>query len=411
MPGLETRTLPSGAAELVGLWRARSVAVRDGVLAAVLAAVAFAPGLVDNGVMVGELEQRPLDAVGLALVMGQCLPLFARRLRPLACLAAVALCFAAVQLLAYPPTFASVGIVVALYSAGAHQEHRRVPMTAALTVGYLLLTLALSLRGSPERAADYVAFYLVMLSVAGAGALMRSWRAGEAERRRRGAELAVARERNRIARELHDVVTHHVTAMVVQADSARFRPADQHAGLMSGISDTGREAMADLRRLLGVLEGSEDPGSPRVPETVDGSSAHSALEGLDPAADQLGDLVERVRRSGQPVELTVRGDRPDLDPGIGLTAHRVVQEALTNAVKHARGQPTGVLIGYGRDRIDIQVTTEGLGRSSVPDLLSGGRGLTGLGDRVRVFGGEFTAGELPRGGFVVRARLPLEGGR
>lgn len=408
MLGLENRAFPRVATDLVGWWRARSVALRDGVLASALAVVAFAPGLVDNGVMVGELPQRPLDAVGLVLVMGQCLPLVARRLRPFACLTIVALCFAAVQLFAYPPTFASVGVLVALYSAGAYQDRRRLPMTAAMTAGYLLLALALAARGSSERVVDYVAFYCVMLAVAGAGVLMHSWRVGEAERRRRGAELAVARERNRIARDLHDVVSHHVTAIVVQSDSARFLPADQHADLMSGIGDSGRQAMTDLRRLLGVLE---DPDLHHAPDAVDGSAAHSARGTLDPAQDQVGDLVERVRLAGQPVELTVRGERPDMDPGIGLTTHRVVQEALTNAVKYAHGRPTGVLIDYERDRVDIQVTTEGLGRASVSDLPSGGRGLIGLGERVRVFGGEFTAGGLPRGGFVVRARLPLDGGR
>lgn len=408
MLGLEKRAFPSVATEIVGRWRARSVALRDGLLASALAVVAFAPGLVDNGVMVGELPQRPLDAVGLVLVMGQCLPLVARRLRPFTCLTIVALCFAAVQLFAYPPTFASVGVLVALYSAGAYQSRRRLPMTAAMTAGYLFLALALAARGSSEHVTDYVAFYCVMLAVAGAGVLMHSWRVGEAERRRRGAELAVARERNRLARDLHDVVSHHVTAIVVQSDSARFLPADQHADLMSGIGDSGRQAMTDLRRLLGVLE---DPDHPHDPDAVDGSAAHSARGTLDPAQDQVGDLVERVRLAGQPVELTVRGERPDMDPGIGLTTHRVVQEALTNAVKYARGRPTGVLIDYERDRVDIQVTTEGLGRASVSDLPSGGRGLIGLGERVRVFGGEFTAGGLPRGGFVVRARLPLDGGR
>ncbi|WP_455011056.1 DUF7134 domain-containing protein [Nocardiopsis protaetiae] len=154
MPGPETRALPSGATELLGRWRARGAALPDGVLAFTLTAMAFVPGLVDNGVVVGELPQRPLDAVGLALVLGQCLPLVVRRLRPLACLAAVALCFAAVQLFAYPSTFAGVGVIVALYSAGAHQSRFRLPTVAAMTVGYLLLALALNARGSSERVVD-----------------------------------------------------------------------------------------------------------------------------------------------------------------------------------------------------------------------------------------------------------------
>ncbi|WP_460858098.1 sensor histidine kinase [Nocardiopsis coralliicola] len=411
MLGLGTRALPSGTRQLVGAWRGTSATVRDGALALALAAAAFAPGLVDNGVMVGELPQRPLDAAGFALVMGQCLPLVARRTHPAACLAAAALCFAAVQVLAYPPTFASVGIVVALYSAGAHQDRHRIPSALALAAGYLVLAFALAARGSSERLADYVAFSLVMSAFAGAGALIRAWRAGEAERRRRGAELAAARERNRIARELHDVVSHHVTAIVVQADAARYLPASRHGELvsdLSGISDTGRQAMADLRRLLGVLEGPEAPGAP---DAFGGPSAAAQGPAADSSADGVHELVERVRRAGQPVELAVRGERPALEPGVGLAVHRVVQEALTNAVKHARGRATAVLIDYGGDRIDIQVTTEGAGPSPARDLPSGGRGLTGLGERVRALGGEFTAGTLPRGGFVVRARLPLGGAR
>ena len=406
MPGLETRALPSGATELLGRWRARNVALRDGVLASALTALAFVPGLVDNGVMVGELPQRPLDAVGLILVLGQCLPLIVRRLHPLACLTLVALCFAAVQLFAYPPTFAGVGVIIALYSAGAYQNRLRTPTAAALTAGYLILALALDARGSSERVADYAAFYFVMLACAGAGALMRSWRAGEAERHRRGVESAAARERTRIARDLHDVVTHHVTAMVVQADSARFLPADRHADLMAGISDSGRQAMADLRRLLDVLQ---DPDLPHTSDTDGGS--FPAEGNLDPAADQVGDLVERVRRTGQPVELKVRGERAATDSGAGPTIYRVVQEALTNAVKYAHGRPTRVLIDYARERVDVQVTTEGPGRTPAPGLPSGGHGLSGLGERVRASGGEFTAGDLPRGGFVVRARLPSGGNR
>ncbi|WP_285732641.1 histidine kinase [Nocardiopsis sp. ATB16-24] len=408
MPGLETRALPSGATEILGRWRARSVALRDGVPVSALTALAFVPGLVDNGVMVGELPQRPLDAVGLVLVLGQCLPLVARRLSPLTCLTLVTLCFAAVQLLAYPPTFASVGVIVALYSAGAHQSRFRFPTVVVLTVGYLLLTLGLAARGSSESVADYVAFYCVMLACAGAGALMRSWRAGEAERQRRGAELAAARERTRIARDLHDVVTHHVTAMVVQADSARFLPADRHADLMAGISDSGRQAMSDLRRLLDVLQA---PDPSHAPDVVGGSLAHPTAGALDLAADRVGDLIERVRRTGQPVELRVRGEGSAMDSGTGPIVHHVVQEALTNAVKYAHGRPTRVLIDHDEDRVDVQVTTEGPGRTPVPSLPSGGHGLLGLGERVRACGGEFTAGELPRGGFVVRARLPSGGDR
>lgn len=380
--------------------------MRDGLLAVALAAVAFAPGLVDNGVLVGELPPRALDPPGFVLVMGQCLPLALRRVRPAVCLALVAACFSAVQLITYPSTFASVGLLVALYSAGAHQDRLRKPLLGAATAGYVLLAIALNARGSSEQLADFVAFYLVLLAFAGVGALMRSQRRLETERRHRAAELAATRERNRIARDLHDVVTHHVTAMVVQADAAQFHPQAKHPELTTGlsaISDTGRRAMTDLRRLLDVLDSSG------APTASDEPPAQHRDDACDSDLDRVNDLVEQVRRTGQPVELTVRGTRRMLAAGVGLAAHRVVQEALTNAVKYARGHPTAVAISYSKDCVDIQVSTDGGGRAPAPDLPSGGRGLHGLRERVHMFGGQFTAGDRPQGGFVVRARLPLGG--
>lgn len=393
-----------GPTVLTGWWQARSLLVRDGLLAVALAAAAFAPGLVDNGVLVGELPPRALDAPGFVLVMGQCLPLALRRVRPAVCLTLVAACFSAVQLITYPSTFASVGLLVALYSAGAHQDRLRKPLLGAATAGYALLATALNTRGSSEQLADYAAFYLTLLAFAGAGALMRSQRRLETQRRRRAAELAATRERNKIARDLHDVVTHHVTAMVVQADAARLHPGAKHTELTTGlsaISDTGRRAMTDLRRLLGVLDSSGAPTASDEPPA-------QYRDGVcDSDLDRVEDLVEQVRRTGQPVELTVRGSRPTMAPEVGLTAHRVVQEALTNAVKHARGHPTAVAISYTKDCVDIQVNTDGGDPAPVPDLPSGGRGLDGLRERVQVFGGQLTAGHRPQGGFVVRARLPL----
>lgn len=393
-----------GPTVLIDWWQARSLLVRDGLLAVALAAAAFAPGLVDNGVLVGELPPRALDASGFVLVMGQCLPLALRRVRPALCLTLVAACFAAVQLITYPSTFASVGLLVALYSAGAHQDRLRKSLLGAATAGYALLAIALNTRGSSEQFADFAAFYLMLLAFAGVGALMRSQRRSETQRRRRAAELAATRERNKIARDLHDVVTHHVTAMVVQADAARLHPGAKHTELTTGlsaISDTGRRAMTDLRRLLGVLDNSG------APTASDQPPAQHQDEVCDSDLDRVEDLVEQVRRTGQPVELTIRGSRPMLAAEVDLTAHRVAQEALTNAVKYAHGHPTAVAISYTKDCVDIQVSTDGGGPAPVPDLPSGGRGLHGLCERVQVLGGEFTAGDRPQGGFVVRARLPL----
>jgi signal transduction histidine kinase len=239
---------------------------------------------------------------------------------------------------------------------------------------------------------DFLTFYLILAACWGAGAWMRAWRAGEAQRSRLAADQAITEERARIARELHDVVTHHVTAMVVQADAAGYlvsSPERLTEGL-TAISATGRRALAELRYLLGVLDA---PPSASPPD--------AALRA--PALGDLADLAAQTRRGGQPVELTQDGEPPPMAAATQLAAYRVVQEALTNAVKHAPGQRTVVRIRYG-DAIDIEAVTDGPPGPPGPP----GRGLTGLGERVRSCGGELRAGARPEGGFSVAARIPLE---
>lgn len=208
-------------------WRARGLAVRDGAVAAVFAVLAFTPGVAHEGMILAENARRPFDAVALVLLLAQCLPLVMRRTRSGLCLTVIAAAFAVHELLGYPPTFASEGLVVALYSVGAHQERfRRVPAVAG-TAGYAVLAVVLRAQGSPERPVDFVTFFLIV-AVGGwaVGAWMRARTRQEDERRRQAAGAAIAEEQARIARELHDVVTHHVTAMVVQADAARFLVAE-----------------------------------------------------------------------------------------------------------------------------------------------------------------------------------------
>lgn len=195
------------------------------------------------------------------------------------------------------------------------------------------------------------------------------------------------------------MVTHHVTAMVVQADAAQYLVStapDRATGNLAAIGETGRQALAELRDLLGVLD---------APGGAAGDTAAPTLA-LAPALGQLRDLVAQVRRAGQPVTLEEDGELVPLAASAELAAYRVVQEALTNAVKHAPGRQTKVRIRYG-DGVDIDVTTDG------PVIATGdfaaGRGLTGLRERVRTCGGELTAGGRPGGGFVVRARMPAGG--
>lgn len=381
--------------------RGRGAALWDLALAGVLAGASFVPQLAGNGLQVGQLAVRPADAFSVVLTLGQCLPLAVRRRWPALCLAVVAVSFAVDQSLGYRVNFASAALFVAVYSAGAHLGRFRHGTAAAATAGYVVLAVTLHRLQSPERLIDYGTFYIALLACWRAGTWVRARQAAEAQRRRESAQQATAAERARIVREIHDVVTHHVTAIVVQADSAQYLlgPAPERAAdSLTAISGTGRRALAELRHLLGVLDDRE--GAADLP--ADGGVAASATEEA-PAPERLGDLVERTRLAGQPVELFECGEPASLAAAAELTAYRVVQEALTNALKHAPGRNTVVRVQYGEE-VSIDVTNEG------PVVAAGaftpGRGLTGLRERVGLCGGELSAGGRPGGGFGVAARIP-----
>jgi signal transduction histidine kinase len=201
----------------------------------------------------------------------------------------------------------------------------------------------------------------------------------------------VTEERARIARELHDVVGHSVSVMTVQASAVRrlLRPDQQREreALMI-VEQTGREALAEMRRMVGVL---------RRPEEAPALAPQ-------PSLDYLDRLVEQAREAGLPVELRIEGDPVQLPAGLDLTAYRLVQEGLTNAMKHAHAESTQVLVRYGDKDIEVSVTDDGQGRG---DGTSGGHGLVGMRERVSVYGGELEAGPRPGGGYRLRARLPL----
>ncbi|WP_043512489.1 MULTISPECIES: sensor histidine kinase [unclassified Actinoplanes] len=217
----------------------------------------------------------------------------------------------------------------------------------------------------------------------------------EADRARR----AAARERMRIARELHDVVAHSMSVITVQAALGELviaeRPAEAGAAL-GVIQRTGREALADLRRLLKVL---------RSDETDDGAVAVSPMPGL---AD-LDGLVARTAQAGVRVEVRVEGPIRTLAPGVDLSAYRIIQEALTNVVRHAGTDVARVVVRYGRDDVAVEVIDEGVGAAAAGNP-AGGLGLAGMRERAAVYGGECSAQPLPGRGFRVVARLPLSAG-
>ncbi|WP_424923894.1 sensor histidine kinase [Actinophytocola oryzae] len=209
------------------------------------------------------------------------------------------------------------------------------------------------------------------------------------------ARIAVAEERARIARELHDVVAHAVSVMVVQADGAAYAVHSQPElaeRAVKTISSTGREALTELRRLLGVLR-SDQASSERTPQ---------------PGTQSLSDLAARVRTVGLPVQLDIVGNVDDLPAGVGLGIYRIVQEALTNSLKHAgHGSSATVRVERTGDRVDLSIVDNGYRVAGTLVGVSGGNGLIGMRERALVFGGTLEAGPRPSGGWQVRASLPF----
>ena len=207
------------------------------------------------------------------------------------------------------------------------------------------------------------------------------------------ARAAVAEERARIARELHDVVTHHVNLVVLQAMAASGlldRDPEQVREPLQVIERSGREALTEMRRLLGVLR-DDDAERPLAPQ---------------PGVDDVDDLVGSARSAGLSVGLAVSGTPHRLPAGLGLTVYRIVQEALTNAARHAAGSRVGVSLRYEPAAVEVAVVDDG-GRDVEHAPAGGGRGLLGMRERVAVYAGTLEAGPVPDGGFAVHARLPL----
>jgi signal transduction histidine kinase len=219
-------------------------------------------------------------------------------------------------------------------------------------------------------------------------------RAALAERDRElTARVAVAEERARIARELHDVVAHAVSVMVLQVGAVRHRMAhddEEDRATLQNVEQAGRKALTEMRRLLGAMRHDDEQ-----PELVPA-----------PGLGHLKTLVDDVRGAGLDVSLHVHGDKVLLPPGLDLSAYRIVQEALTNTLKHARAGRAVVRVTYGCDDLEIVVSDDGRGPSS-----GGGRGhgLVGISERVRLYGGDMSAGASATGGFELRARLPMDG--
>lgn len=293
--------------------------------------------------------------------------------------------------------------VIAAYSAAVYSPYRILAL-AGLPVAAVVYT-ALPESAFPTVPEDAVPF-LILLPLAAVATGIRRWRRRAEEGAARLSKLerdqaealrrAAEHERARIARELHDVVTHNVSMMVIQAGAARKVMAhtpDQAREALLAVEAGGRAAMTELRHVMGLLTMDSDDDGPEL-------APQPGLDGLDA-------LVGRVRDSGVPVELTVVGAYQPLPSGVELAAYRVVQEALTNTVKHASGASAQVVVDFADDHVGVKVTDTG-GQADPAAAAGNGRGLIGLRERLAVYGGTLDAGPRVRGGYRVQALIPLE---
>jgi signal transduction histidine kinase len=320
-------------------------------------------------------------------------------------------------------TAITVGAAIfAAYSAVAYSKYRRTTRLALLA-GAVIISVAY-----PEATAQVAARYtpvLVLMPTVAVASMMRMWRerAGESAERLRRAQTAheaekrraVALERARIASELHDVVTHNVSVMVVQAGAARRvlegtpgeAPAAREAQLareaLLAVEASGRSAMTDLQHMLGLLAPGDEPA---------GASTGPGELRPQPGLDQVPALIDRVRAAGLEAKLSVTGTRRVLPAGLDLAAYRVIQEALTNVLKHAGPGRTDVDVEYRPCELRIKVSDDGRpadsGTAYRQPPAPGGRGLIGLRERIAIYRGELDAGPRPAGGWQVRAKIPLE---
>jgi signal transduction histidine kinase len=281
--------------------------------------------------------------------------------------------------------------LLAVYTAATHSDGLASRVGLALTV--VLVVGILAYDDTNHNLGGVLFFALLGGTPWVFGRLLRRRRSREEELElaRQAAEVAIVEERARIARELHDVVGHALGVIVLQAEGAGriLRDGQEEVGTaLHTIASTGRDALVEMRRLVSLLRESDDASS---------LGPRPGLEGLD-------GLIDQVRRAGLPVNVVVEGNSAPLPPGVDLSAFRIVQEGLTNALKHAGPATATVVLRYRHDELEVEVVDSGAGGTSTH---GGGHGLVGIRERVDIYGGTFDAGPRAGGGYVLRARLPL----
>ncbi len=361
--------------------------------------------LADVAIALGVLVIAGLDAVTehshplvpLAFDSALALPLVWRRRRPTWVLCVIAL-IAGAQWLADVKVLGDAALLVALYTVAAHRP-RTVAMlgTALLGLGAVLATVRW---GADDAFKTFIGFTGLTVAAAGLGTSARHHRERAARlqvERDQQSLLGAAAERARIARELHDIVAHNLSVMIALADGAAFaaeRTPARSVEAMQTVSATGRQALGEMRRLLGVLRDDDSAGT-RVPQ---------------PGVDEIDQLVGQVRAAGLPVTLAVQGDGGTLPAGAQLTVFRLVQEALTNSLKHAGpAASAAVRLRFDSAGVDVEISDDGTGvRATSPGTQ--GLGLNGMRERAAVYAGTVEAGPLPAGGWRVHTRLAVDTG-
>jgi signal transduction histidine kinase len=384
----------------------------DVALAVVLAIVALLP----LWLVPASAGGREPDILANALALATTLPIAFRRRKPVLVLAVILLA-SILTTLTGPSTGVGLGALIAVYSVAVYADRRASLPALALTLIAVAVAITIVLASTDPAlppAIYPVGLLLVWVVVGGVwllGDLVRSRGEAVEELRLRNAELeaereenarlAVADERARIARELHDAVAHSLSVMVVQAGAARRAletaepggevAAERARGALATIEATGRDTLSEMRRVVGALRPAGD--EPYEPQ---------------PSLAELDRLLATVRDAGLPVELVVEGETRPVPRGVDLSAYRVIQEALTNTLKHARATSARVRLRYGGDALEVEVTDDGRGAAArLLETPHRGYGLAGMRERVAMVGGEIAAEPGPSGGFVVRARLPL----
>jgi len=383
----------------------RQPLLADVTLAVALAALAAITGVA----LVAPRAQvaPPSTPVIVAWAVALAAPLVLRRRWPLVVLAVTTLHFTRYWAVGQVNEIASWVILgVAVYSAAAYADRRRARWMCGACLLWLIGSgVVLSARAGPIGAVEVAAIAmfdaLPFLLAWPLGAMMRrlrEYRVVLEDRNRQldqerevNARRAVLEERVRIARELHDVVAHHVSVMGVQAGVARRlfdRDPPEAVAAIGSVETASRQAIADLQQLVGVLRRQEE-GDDLAPQ---------------PSLQRLPELVEHMRQTGLPVKLTTTGEPQQLPAGVELSAYRIIQEALTNTLKHAGPAQAAVTVRYDNGAVEVEVVDDGQGPPPARQG-TGGKGLVGMQERVRLYGGRLEAGARPGGGFRVYAVL------